>query len=328
MNKTNITLKQGMIALVITVAALIVGFGLPSWQFLITVALAKGLVALGVVLLLRSGLASFGQGLYYCIGAYGVGMAMNYLDWREAVILLPFAAACAALLAWVLGFLLARYRDIFFAMLSLALSMIMYGLLVRNPSLGGSDGFNVHAPSFMWGAFAETLSRPGVFVLTVVLVGFVLWAMQGFLRSRAGRLGPAIKDNEIRVEYLGASAYRNIHLSYVLAAALAGLGGALSSLSIGHVDPELAFWTTSGEFIFIAVLGGTRNAYAPFLGALSLELIRTLAYQYAPNTWQIVMGVSMLALIVFLPGGLISILNRRNAAAISNDSSSPTGARS
>ena len=97
MNKTNITLKQGMIALVITVAALIVGFGLPSWQFLITVALAKGLVALGVVLLLRSGLASFGQGLYYCIGAYGVGMAMNYLDWREALVLLLHHCAILAM---------------------------------------------------------------------------------------------------------------------------------------------------------------------------------------------------------------------------------------
>jgi branched-chain amino acid transport system permease protein len=116
------------------------------------------------------------------------------------------------------------------------------------------------------------------------------------------------------VEYLGASARRNVHLNYVLAATLAGLGGGLSSLSIGHVDPELAFWTTSGEFIFIAVLGGTRNAYAPFLGALVLELIRTLAYQYAPNTWQIVMGVSMLVLIVFLPGGLISIARRKSRA--------------
>src|SRR5690606_41607225 len=72
----------------------------------------------------------------------------------------------------------------------------------------------------------------------------------------------------------------------------------------------MAFWTTSGEFVFIAILGGTRNAYAPLLGAIVLELIRSLAYQYAPNTWQVVMGASMLALIVFLPGGLISLTQR------------------
>ena len=91
---------------------------------------------------------------------------------------------------------------------------------------------------------------------------------------------------------------------------LAGFGGGLSSFSIGHIDPDMAFWTTSGEFVFIAVLGGTRNAYAPLLGAIVLELIRSLAYQYAPNTWQVVMGTSMLVLIVFLPGGLISLTHR------------------
>lgn len=308
------SLRAGLIAAAITAVILVLGLGLASWQFLITVALAKGMVALGVVLLLRTGLASFGQGLYYCVGAYAVGMSMNYLGWSETLILLPAAVAASALLAWGLGLLLARYRDIFFAMLSLALSMILYGLLVRNPALGGSDGFNVHAPTFLWGAFDAALSRPGVFALTAVLAGIVVWLFQLYLKSGTGRLGPAIKDNEIRVEYLGASARRNVHLNYVLAATLAGLGGGLSSLSIGHVDPELAFWTTSGEFIFIAVLGGTRNAYAPFLGALVLELIRTLAYQYAPNTWQIVMGVSMLVLIVFLPGGLISIARRKSRA--------------
>lgn len=311
MKNSSLSLRTGVIALVITAVILLLGSGFASWQFLITVALSKGMVALGVMLLLRTGLASFGQGLYYCVGAYAVGMSMNYLGWTETLILLPVAIGSAAFLAWVLGFLLSRYRDIFFAMLSLALSMILYGLLIRNPVLGGSDGFNVHATSFLWGLFDTNLSRTGIFILTTVLAGVVVFLFQLYLRSGTGRLGPAIKDNEIRVEYLGASARKNIHLSYVLAAALAGLGGGLSAMSIGHVDPELAFWTTSGEFIFIAVLGGTRNAYAPFIGALVLELIRTLAYQYAPNTWQIVMGVSMLVLITFLPGGLVSIVRTK-----------------
>lgn len=298
--------RTGLVAALITACMLLAGYALPQWQFLIAVALAKGLVALGLVLLLRSGLASFGQGLYYCAGAYAVGMAMTYLKWNDFIVLLAAATLLSALMAWFLGFLMAHYRDIFFAMLSLALSMILYGLLIRNPVLGGSDGFNVHAASFL-GDIGGQVSRPALFFMTVLITGITVWALQRYLQTRTGRLGPAIKDNEIRVEYLGASARRNIHVNYVLAAALAGLGGGLSSFSIGHVDPDMAFWTTSGEFVFIAVLGGTRNAYAPLLGAIVLELIRSLAYQYAPNTWQIVMGGSMLALIVFLPGGLISV---------------------
>ena len=86
-----------------------------------------------------------------------------------------------------------------------------------------------------------------------------------------GRLAPAIRDNELRVEYLGASCFRVVYVNYVVAGALAGLGGALAALAVGHVDPEMAYWTTSGEFVFIAILGGTGNVLAPFLGALHLR---------------------------------------------------------
>lgn len=310
MKKNNSLYFHGGVALALSLVVVFAGIGFSSWQFTLTVALAKGMVALGAVLLLRIGLASFGQGLFYCVGAYTVGMAMSYLNLSEVLILLPLAVIVSAVLAWALGFMLARYREIFFAMLSLALAMILYGLLVRNPALGGSDGFNVMQPTFMMGAFGEGLSRQSIFIMVVVLSAFVVWFGQFYMRSHAGRLGPAIKDNEIRVEYLGTSSQKNIHQAYVIAGGLAGLGGALSALTVGHVDPELAFWTTSGEFVFIAVLGGVANAYAPFIGAIVLEFIRSLAYQYAPNTWQIVMGVSMLALIVFLPGGLISLRKR------------------
>lgn len=307
---SSMTHRNTLTVIAVSVAVLLAGLVFSPWQFLIAVALSKGLVALGLVLLLRSGLASFGQGLFYCVGAYTVGMAMSYLGWSDLIPLLLSAILVSTILAWVIGLLLARYRDIFFAMLSLAFSMILYGLLVRNPTLGGSDGFNVHSASLPWIPDGASLSREGLFIATVLLSGACIWLIQRYLRSTCGRLGPAIKDNEIRVEYLGTSARRNIHLNYVIAGALAGLGGGLSSFSIGHIDPEMAFWTSSGEFVFIAILGGTRNAYAPFLGALVLELIRSLAYQYAPNTWQIVMGVSMLVLIVFLPGGLISMARR------------------
>ena len=304
-----------------------IGASVPSWQFMLTVALGKGVVAMGVALLLRSGLASFGQALYYAVGAYTVGLATNLLGWHELAVLLPAAALAGGVLAFVLGFLLSRYRDIFFAMLTLALSMIVYGLLMNTVELGGSDGFNVHgltllglgasAPGVEGAAdvgLAGTALFAVVFVVALVCVGLVSW----FMRTRAGRLGPAIRNNEIRVEYLGTSARANIHLSYVIAGALGGLGGALSSFTIGHIDPDMAFWTTSGDFIFIAVLSGTGFAFAPFVGAILLEVVRSMAYQYAPNSWHIVMGVIMLAIIAFLPTGLTSLrLGRKKAAEAS-----------
>lgn len=310
-----------LLAAVVVVGA--VGAGVPSWQFMLTVALGKGVVAMGVALLLRSGLASFGQALYYAVGAYTIGLATNVLGWHELAVLLPAAALAGGVLAFVLGFLLSRYRDIFFAMLTLALSMIVYGLLMNTVELGGSDGFNVHGLTLLGlgavaegahgadGGLAGTALFGVVFGVSLVALALVAW----FMRTRAGRLGPAIRDNEIRVEYLGTSARANIHLSYVIAGALGGLGGALSSFTIGHIDPDMAFWTTSGDFIFIAVLSGTGHAFAPFVGAILLEVVRSMAYQYAPNSWHIVMGVIMLAIIAFLPTGLTSLrLGRKKAA--------------
>ena len=287
----------------------------PQWiLFLLTIALAKGLVVLGLMLLLRCGLVSFGQALYYCIGAYAAGMLGRYLGIRDLVTLMLAGMAAAAFAAWVLGFLLARYRGIFFGLLSLALSMILYGLLLKTEALGSSDGFHV-LPSTLFGVRpADAWVRYAVLAVAAVAAFIAALLVHRYLDTPLGRLAPAIKDNEIRVEYMGASARYAIHVKYVIAAALAGLGGALAATTVGHVDPEMAYWTTSGEFIFITILAGTGSVIAPFLGALIFGIIHTVAFGLSPNTWQMVLGASLLAVIVFLPNGLWSVFRRRKAA--------------
>ena len=92
-----------------------------------------------------------------------------------------------------------------------------------------------------------------------------------------GHLTTAIRDNEIRVEYLGYPVRRAIHVKYVFAAMLAGAGGALVALAVGHIDPDMTYWTTSGEFVFITILAGPGSVLAPFLGAAIFEALRTYA---------------------------------------------------
>ncbi len=301
------------LALLVTLA--VVPF-LPKWgAFLVTLALAKGLVALGLLLMMRTGLVSFGQGLYYGIGAYAAGMGASALGLGDAVPLVLLGAAAAGLTALLLGLLLARYRTIFFAMLSLAFSMIFYGLLVKTSALGSTDGFNVAARSTFGLPATSAVGRYGVYGLGALVVFLAAAALDRYLRSHLGRLAPAIRDNELRVEYMGASVRNVVHLHLVLAAVMAGAGGALTALAVGHVDPETTYWTTSGEFVFVAILSGTGSVAAPFLGALLLELLRSFAYEHAPNTWQLVVGASMLAVILFLPEGLWSIFRRRRRAA-------------
>jgi branched-chain amino acid transport system permease protein len=287
----------------------------PQWLvFLLALALAKGLVVLGLVLLMRTGLVSFGQGLYFGLGAYAAALLASRGGITDAAVMIVAGAVGAAALAGLLGLLLARYRQIYFAMLSLAFSMILYGVLVKSAALGSTDGFNLHARSLAGFALAAGVERRVFYAASVLVMVAVAWPLHRVLASRWGRLSAAIRDNELRVEYLGASVYRVVYVNYVAAGALAGLGGAFAALAVGHVDPETTYWTTSGEFVFVAILGGTASVLAPFLAAAIFEGLRTVANQYAPNVWQMSLGLAMLAIIMFLPGGLWTVVRRRRAA--------------
>ena len=284
---------------------------LPQWLVsLSTIAFANALVVLGLVILWRTGLVPFGQALFYAIGAYAVALIGRYTPVRDVFVVVLAGAVCAGIVAYLVGFLLARYREIFFAMLSMALSMILYGILVRSAALGSTDGFNLSAPTFLGIAADGATGRLYIYSLAVIVTIGMAAALDRFIRSPAGVIGEAIQTNEIRIEYLGTSVTGVLHLTYVLGATAAGLGGALVALAAGHIDPDLAYWTTSGEFVFVAILSGTGHVAAPLLGMAVFETVRTFASQYLPYTWQMVVGISMLAVILFLPSGLWSLFVR------------------
>ena len=295
----------------------LVGAGplLPQWaMFLATIAIAKGLVALGLLLQLRAGLVSFGQALYYCIGAYTAGSLGRFFGIGDMLLQMLAGCIMAAIIAYILGFLLARYRGIFYGLLSLALSMILYGLLVKSEALGSTDGINI-LPTTVFGIRPDQGSVRYVVLVAGCAVAFLATLLVNrYLSTPLGQLAAAIKDNEIRVEYMGASVREAIHVKYVIAAALSGIGGALAATTVGHIDPDMAYWTTSGEFIFITNLAGTRSVIAPFLGAAIFGIIHTVAFDISPNTWQMTLGIALLLVIVFLPDGLWSLFSRRKAA--------------
>lgn len=305
-----------ILALVALLAALLVaGPAIPFWLvFLLTVAFAKGLVVLGLLVMMRAGLVSFGQGLYYGLGGYTAGLATNFLGVTDAFALVALGGLVSAASGYLLGFVMARYREIFFAMLSLALSMILYGILVRSAALGSTDGFNLPPPSFFGFAVEGHNNRLLVYALTMVMAIGTAMALHRFVNSPCGVIGEAILTNEIRVEYLGTSVTGVLHFTYVIGATTAGLGGALIAIAAGHIDPDLAYWTTSGEFVFVAILSGIGHVAAPLLGMAMFEAIRSFAFQYSPYTWQMVIGISMLVVILFLPAGLWSLFRRRRRA--------------
>lgn len=290
---------------VVLIAALVA----PGWmRFLLQVSMSAGLVALGVMLQMRLGLVSFGQGLYYCIGGYTAAMLAVFAGITDIVTLAVAGTIMAGVVAYIAGFLMRRYRGIFFAMLSLALSMILYGVLVKARALGSTDGFNIHHLSLFGFALQGEMKQLASYCLTIIGVLASVMAARRYLASSAGTVAEAIRENELRVEYLGASAQTLVHYTYMLAALISGLGGVLFALAIGHVDPMMVYWSTSGQFVFVALLSGTVSVVAPLMGMLLLEIVRMYAMAASPNTWQIILGTVMLAVIIFIPKGLFSVI--------------------
>ena len=284
---------------------------LPDWIVsLATVALANALVVLGLVVLWRAGLVSFGQAIYYCIGAYAVALTARWTGFRDAFALVVIGGVAAGLVAALIGFLLARYREIFFAMLSLALSMILYGVLVKTESLGSTDGFSVATPTFLGFAPHRDTLGLSLYWLTLGVDAVCAVLISAYFRSVAGALAAPIRDNEIRVEFLGVSVASVVHAKVVISGVLGGLGGALAALAIGHVDPNMSYWTTSGGFVFVTILAGASSVAAAFVGSLAYEAVRSFAFDLMPQLWQMTLGSVLLLTILFLPNGLGSLVSR------------------
>jgi ABC-type branched-subunit amino acid transport system permease subunit len=293
------------------VAAAAVAPAMPAWLVtLATIAFANALVVLGLIVLWRTGLVPFGQALFYAIGAYAVALIGRYTPVRDVFVVVLAGGVCAAIVAWLVGYLLARYREIFFAMLSLAMSMILYGILVKTETLGSTDGFHVEARSFLGHRPHGEALNLALYWLTLGCGAVAALVVSLYFRTVAGALAVPMRDNEIRLEFLGVSVNRLIHLKLVIAATLAGVGGALAALSIAHVDPNMAYWTTSGGFVFVTILAGTASVAAAFVASFVFELVRSIAVDIAPNTWQIILGSALLLTILFLPEGLGSLLAR------------------
>lgn len=294
------------------VVLMVLNFVVEDWiRFIGLQSLSRGAVVLGLLVLWRTGLVSFGHGLYFAIGAYAAALLNRAGITADAFAVIFLGSVGAGLVAYGIGFLLRRYRGIFFALLNMAFSMILYGILVKTEALGSTDGFGVATPTFVGYAPEGAAAQTVLSALVLTLCFLFAVGVHLYLKSTLGHMTSAIRENEIRVEYLGYSAERAIHVKYVISAVLAGFGGAVMALAVGQVDPDsFANWLVSGEFVFITILSGTGNVGAPFIGALVFELIRTYAFEYTPLIWQLILGGTLLAIIMFLPEGLWSLAGR------------------
>jgi branched-chain amino acid transport system permease protein len=287
----------------------------PSIVTLLSLVLAKGVVVLGIVMLLQAGQVSFGHAMFFAAGAYAVAFYGRYAGIGDLLLYVVLGAVAGGALGLVVGLFVVRYREIFFGMLNLAFSMVLWSLLEKMfHYTNGADGIRVARPTVAGADFTPDQFSYVLLYLTFAIAVVALFAGQRYLESPLGSMLRAIRSNETRLEYLGISARRVLLVGYVASAMLAGLGGSLVAVIQQIATPEFAYWTKSGEFVFIAILGGTGHALGAFAGAAVFEFVRFYASAQLADAWQMILGGVLIAIILLAPAGLIGILRRRGGA--------------
>ena len=294
----------------LVVAVLALSLGLPWLKTPVLLALANGLAVTGVIVLIRAGQVSFGHAMFACLAGYGVAFIGRAYH-LDALLLIALGTAAAALAGALIGVFMVRYRGIFFGMLNLAFSMVLFSVLGKFGAFtGGTDGLRFDRPSFGFVHLEREGFETALLLLALVLAVLAGALVQRYFGSVNGQALAAIKTNETRLEYLGLSAKRVFWGGYVLSATLCGLGGSLFALTQGLVTPEMGYWVRSGEIVFIAILGGSGHAVGAFIGAFVFEFMKLYAAALLTGAWQMVLGLVLIVMVFVAPRGLFGLFER------------------
>jgi branched-chain amino acid transport system permease protein len=288
----------------------------PPYQTLLMLPfMAYAVVLLGLNLLFGyTGLLSFGHALFIGIGAYTGAFLTSRFGIRSLELILIVSALLGALVAAPVAALCVRYVKIYFGMLTLAFGMVFYTFVLKFYRLtGGDEGMPFLRPLLLGldlGAIPKTeyLTGPYYYYCAAVLV-LATAGMWRIVHSPFGLCVRTIRDNPLKAEALGISVPRYRWYAFVISAVYAAVGGALLGPPTGNVDPTLAYWTHSGNLVFMTLLGGFTHFYGPLLGAFVFIYLQDFVMSIVPY-WRLIFGALLALIVIFAPGGLMGVLDR------------------
>jgi branched-chain amino acid transport system permease protein len=303
----------GALALVV-LALLPFYIGLYQVQ-LLTYGLVAAIAALGFNLLLGyTGLLSFGHSAFFGIGAYSVAFLLRDAGIHSMELYILLGVPIAAVASALLGYICVRHTRIFFGILTLALSQVVYSLALKLFWVtGGTDGLRVPRPSLLAGmvtftgrdAFQRFIHGYYYYVLVVFAICVVL--MWLIVHSPFGKALQAIRDNETRAAFLGLRIRRFRWMSFLISGTFTGLAGILWVPLNGLTTPEVLYWPFSGEIVFMTLLGGFRNFTGPIVGGVIFTYLKTYAVA-TTEYWQLLLGVVLVLLVMLLPTGIVGAI--------------------
>ena len=272
------------------------------------------LFALSLNLLLgTTGLVSFGHAAYFGIGSYACGILMKIVAvpfWLA----FPAAGLIAALFAAGFGFFCVRLTKIYFAMLTLAFSQIVWAVCFKwNDLTGGDQGLpDVPFPDLGWMAALPGFDRMRIaeqfYVLALVLVALSVAALRRLTGSPFGRVLTTIRENPERAAFIGVNVRLYELAAFTIAGGFAGLSGALFGIFNRGVFADFVFWSKSADVMIMTILGGMHHFWGPAVGALVLTLLNQQITAYT-EFWPFVLGTILIVLLFVFPGGILGALD-------------------
>ncbi len=296
-----------LLAAVPPVAALV---NQPFYLDLVRRVMIFAIAALSLNLILGyGGMVSFGHAAYLGIGAYSVGVLAHYginngyLQWALAI-------GASALVALAIGAVSIRTSGVYFIMITLAFTQMLYYLGISIAEYGGDDGMRLAVKSQFPGLIDLNDANAFYYLVLAFLVLFLFLAHR-LVDSRFGMVIRAARSNEARTRSIGFSPYPYRLAAFVIAGAVCGLAGALLVNHTAYLTPEFMNWTRSGELMFMVILGGMASIAGPVLGAFALLLIEDALSGWTQH-WQLILGPLLVLSVLFLRRCLAGLLFDKN----------------
>ena len=281
-------------------------FNQPFYVDLFRRVMIFAIAALSLDLILGyGGMVSFGHAAYLGVGAYAVGVLMHhgihngFVQWTLAVV-------ASTLVALAIGAVSIRTSGVYFIMITLAFTQMLYYLGISVEEYGGDDGMRLATRSQFPGLM--DLKNPTVFYYLVlgVLLMF-LYIGHRLVNARFGMVIRAAKSNEPRARAIGFSLYRYKLTVFAIAGAMCGVAGALLVNQTEYLTPEFMHWTRSGEIMFMVILGGMGTLVGPIIGAAVFLLLEDVLSAWTVH-WQIILGPFLILVVLFAKRGLFGLL--------------------
>jgi len=299
------------VLLLVALPPLALKLGQPFYLDLVRRIMILAIAAVSLNLILGyGGLVSFGHAAYLGVGAYAVGilgfygLTNGWLQWAVAM-------GASALVALAIGAVSIRTSGIYFIMITLAFTQMLYYLGISIAEFGGDDGMRLKARS-QFPALFDLGDPVAFYYVSLVLMLVSVFIVQRIVNSRFGMVLRASKSNEARSRAIGFSPYPYRLAAFVIAGAMCGLAGALYANHTNYITPGLMSWQQSGDIMFMVILGGMATTSGPVLGAFVLLLVEDQLAGWTEH-WQVILGPLLVLSVIFFRRGLAGMFDKSDA---------------